>query len=122
MQEEKQPAVYIMANGPRGTTYVGVTSALWNRVATHKDGGIAGFTQRYKLKSLVWYEHHADMDSAIRREKQIKKWNRAWKVELIEKFNPAWVDLHDEIDPSICFAPPKLDSRLRGNDDGKGNI
>jgi len=117
MNEEKQPAVYIMASGPRGTIYAGVTSALWNRVMTHKDGGVKGFSQRYGLKVLVWYEHHDDMDSAIRREKQIKKWNRSWKVELIEKFNPAWIDLHEDIDQSVRYLPSKLDSRLRGNDD-----
>ena len=97
MSEEKSPAVYILANGPRGTIYVGVTSALWNRVATHKDGTVAGFTSKYDVKSLVWYEHHASMDAAIRREKQIKKWNRSWKIELIESTNPDWRDLYSEI-------------------------
>ena len=61
MSEEKFPPVYILANGPQGTIYVGVTSALWNRVATHKDGTIAGFTSKYDVKSLVWYEHHVSM-------------------------------------------------------------
>jgi putative endonuclease len=117
MREEKQPAVYILANGPRGTTYVGVTSALWNRVATHKDGGVAGFTSRYGVYGLVWYEHHDTMESAIRREKQIKKWNRDWKIRMIEEQNPHWIDLHDSIDPDRKFVDPKLDSRLRGNDD-----
>jgi len=121
MKDEKQPAVYILANGPRGTIYVGVTATLWNRVATHKDGSIERFTKRYSLNSLVWYEHHAEMDSAIRREKQIKKWNRDWKVKMIEDFNPSWVDLHDSIDLAVQFDGTKLDSRLRGNDGKSGH-
>jgi putative endonuclease len=116
MREEKQPAVYIMANSPRGTTYVGVTSALWNRVTTHKEGDIAGFTSKHGIKSLVWYEHHHTMDDAIQREKQIKKWNRDWKVRMIEKLNPNWIDLHDDIDPNLFYEESKLGSRLRGND------
>jgi putative endonuclease len=117
MREEKQPAFSIMANGPRGTTYVGVTSGLWNRVATHKDGKVAGFTAKHKIKNLVWYEHHHKMDSAIQREKQIKKWNRGWKVRMIEELKPNWIDLHDSIDPNLFYEESKLGSRLRGNDD-----
>ena len=120
MKEEKQPAVYIIANGPRGTIYTGVTSALWNRVATHKDGGIEGFSKKYDIHSLVWYEHHVTMEAAILREKRIKKWNRDWKVNMIEKFNPTWIDLHDDIDPEIFYVEEKLGSRLRGNDDVTG--
>lgn len=116
MKDEKQPAVYILSNGPRGTIYIGVTSALWNRVATHNDGGVEGFTSRHGLKYLVWYEHHATMESAIRREKQMKKWKRDWKVKMVEDFNPSWVDLHDSIDVSVQFDESKLDSRVRGND------
>ena len=121
MKEEKQPAVYIIANGPRGTIYTGVTSALWNRVATHKDGGIEGFSRKYDINILVWYEHHATMETAIRREKRIKKWNRDWKVNMIEKFNPTWIDLHDDIDPTVYYVEEKLGSRLRGND-GSGGV
>ena len=120
MNEEKQPAVYIIANGPRGTIYTGVTSALWNRVATHKQSEILGFSKQYNISNLVWYEHHISMEAAIRREKQIKKWNRDWKVNMIENFNPTWIDLHDDIDPTIYFTESKLDSRLRGNDGGEG--
>jgi putative endonuclease len=98
MQEEKSPAVYILASKRDGVLYVGVTSALWNRVATHKDGAVPGFTKKYNVKILVWYEHHHTMEAAIRREKQIKDWKRAWKIELIERLNPEWRDLHDEID------------------------
>jgi putative endonuclease len=96
--DEKNPAVYILANKPNGVIYIGVTSALWDRVATHKDGSIPGFTKKYDVKNLVWYEHHHSMESAIKREKRLKEWKRDWKDELIEKFNPTWRDLHDEID------------------------
>lgn len=96
--EEKRPAVYILASRKYGVIYVGVTSALWNRVAVHKQGEVAGFTKDYHIRHLVWYEHHHIMDSAIKREKQLKKWNRVWKIELIEKMNPEWHDLFDEID------------------------
>ena len=99
MQDEKSPAVYILASHRNGTLYTGVTSALWNRVAAHKDGSVPGFTRKYGVKSLVWYEHHHSMENAIRRERQIKEWQRKWKIELIERFNPGWRDLHDEIDP-----------------------
>jgi putative endonuclease len=99
MRDEKFPAVYIMANRYRGTLYVGVTSALWSRVAAHKNEAFEGFTKEYGVKSLVWYEHHHSMEQAIKREKQLKKWNRAWKIRIIEELNPDWRDLHDEIDP-----------------------
>ncbi len=99
MYDEKSPAVYILANKRNGTLYIGVTSALWNRIAVHKDGSVPGFTQKYNVITLVWYEHHHSMDAAIRREKQLKDWQRAWKLRLIEKFNPDWRDLHEVIDP-----------------------
>ena len=98
MEDEKQPAVYMMANRYRGTIYIGVTSALWSRVWDHKNGTTPGFTSQYKLARLVWYEHRHMMETAIRREKQIKEWQRAWKIRLIEQMSPAWRDLHDEID------------------------
>jgi putative endonuclease len=95
---EKHPAVYILANRYRGTIYTGVTSDLWTRVANHKNDATPGFTSAYGVKTLVWYEHRKSMDIAIRREKQIKAWKREWKIELIEKMNPNWLDLHDSID------------------------
>ena len=119
MRDEKSPAVYILASRKNGVLYVGVTSGLWNRVACHKDGSVKGFTQKYNVHLLVWYEHHHDMNAAITREKQLKKWNRAWKLELIEKFNPEWLDLHDSIDVDGTMAELQGDSRLRGNDDVK---
>ena len=98
MREEKHPSVYIIANKRNGTIYVGVTSTLWNRIAAHKSKTHPGFSSKYGIALLVWYEHHHAMEPAIRREKQLKKWNRKWKLALIENMNPHWHDLHDEID------------------------
>lgn len=98
MENEKSPAVYIIASRRNGTIYIGVTSALWDRIASHKSKAFAGFTSNYNVTILVWYEHHHTMETAIKREKQLKKWNRSWKLELIETTNPTWRDLHDEID------------------------
>jgi putative endonuclease len=88
-------AVYIMASGRNGTLYVGVTSDLEKRVSHHKRGVVPGFTDRYGCKSLVWYELHERMADAIRREKQLKHWLRAWKLALIDDANPAWRDLSE---------------------------
>ena len=93
----KSPAVYIMASAPGGTLYVGVTSGLAKRVHQHKTGELGGFSARYGTKLLVWYEVHNTMESAIIREKRIKKWRRAWKVRLIEENNPDWRDLFPEL-------------------------
>jgi putative endonuclease len=98
VQFEKHPAVYIIANRYRGTIYIGVTSDLWTRIAKHKNKSLPGFTSKYHLDKLVWYEHRISMEIAIRREKQMKAWKRDWKFELVEKMNPEWVDLHDSID------------------------
>jgi putative endonuclease len=92
-----QPCTYILASGRNGTLYVGVTSSLQHRVHQHREGLIAGFTKRYSVKQLVWFEFHADMPSAIAREKAIKEWKRAWKIELIEASNQFWRDLHEDI-------------------------
>lgn len=94
---DRRYAVYLLASRPRGTLYVGVTSDLVRRVWEHKQGLVEGFTKRYRVKSLVWFEQTESIEAAIAREKQIKKWNRAWKIELIEKTNPAWRDLFAEI-------------------------
>ncbi|MHB1056541.1 MAG: GIY-YIG nuclease family protein [Rhodanobacter sp.] len=93
----KQPAVYIMASGERGTLYIGVTGNLKLRVWEHRDGVVEGFTKRYGVNQLVWYEFQPDFSSAIAREKRLKKWNRAWKLELIEGGNPGWRDLWEEL-------------------------
>jgi len=89
----KQPAVYILASTRNGTLYIGVTSDLVKRVWQHREDLVEGFTKQYGVHTLVYYELHADMVNAMQREKQMKKWNRAWKIELIEKENPEWVDL-----------------------------
>ena len=94
---EKSSYVYILASRLSGTLYIGVTSDLVKRVWQHREGLAEGFTKRYGIKTLVWYEVHADITEAIRREKQIKKWGRAWKVELIQKGNPRWRDLYADI-------------------------
>ncbi len=110
MSDEKQPAVYIMASRYRGTLYTGVTSALWQRVADHKNERFDGFTKNYEIKMLIWYEHHQAMKDAIRREKQIKKWNRQWKFRIIEEMNPDWLDLHDKIDSIATLAKKEAGS------------
>ena len=97
MHEQKHPCVYILANQREGRLYTGVTSKLRNRVPSHHEGAKTAFTSRYGIYKLVWFEEHSDMETAIRREKQIKKWNRAWKVRLIEKVNPEWLDLLGDI-------------------------
>jgi len=89
----KQPAVYILASQRNGTLYIGVTSDLVRRVWEHRNDLVDGFTKRYGVHRLVYFEQHSDMATAIQREKQLKKWNRAWKIELIEKTNPEWLDL-----------------------------
>lgn len=93
----KRPAVYILASERNGTLYVGVTSNLLARTWQHREHVSDGFTHRYNITMLVWYELHATMDTAIAREKQIKKWNRAWKLRLIQEVNPRWQDLWDDI-------------------------
>lgn len=89
-------AVYIMTNKRNGTLYVGVTSDLGQRAGQHREGMIEGFTQKYACKMLVWWEQHEQMHTALSREKEIKKWRRAWKLDLIEKANPGWRDLYED--------------------------
>ncbi len=97
MTEEKNFHVYIMASEWDGTLYTGVTSDLMKRGSEHKIGIQNGFTKKYSVKSLVYYERHENAESAIVRERQIKKWNRQWKINLIVKDNPMWRDLYEEI-------------------------
>ena len=94
---EKAFCVYILASARNGTLYIGVTSDLVRRVWQHKEGLADGFTKKYRTNILVWYEQHDTADSAITREKQIKKWNRDWKIRLIEETNPYWNDLYEQI-------------------------
>jgi len=93
----KKPCVYILANHRNGTIYVGVTSNLLQRVWQHKSDFILGFTQSHQVHALVWFEQHVTMQTALAREKAIKKWNRAWKIDLVEKSNPYWRDLYSEL-------------------------
>ena len=93
----KQPCVYLLASRRNGTLYVGVTSDLIKRIWEHRNHVVAGFTQKYGVDKLVWYEPHVSMESAIQREKTIKEWKRAWKLNLIEKTNPDWVDLYETL-------------------------
>ena len=95
--QRREPAVYMITNEPRGTLYVGVTSNLPQRIWTHKQRLVDGFAKRYGLDQLVWYEYHDDMEQAILREKQLKKWERPWKFRLIFESNPAWRDLFEEL-------------------------
>jgi putative endonuclease len=106
---EKQPAVYILTSVRNGTLYTGVTSNLVKRVWKHKNNVVPGFTQRYGVHTLVWFELHATMESAIKREKCNKEWKRKWKLALIEENNQNWHDLYDSI--------TGLDSGLRRNDE-----
>jgi len=94
---DRQPCVYLLASDRNGTLYLGVTSNLAQRVWQHRTSAMDGFSVRYTVHRLVWLEMHETMESAIVREKRIKKWNRAWKIELIEATNPYWRDLWDDI-------------------------
>ena len=93
----KQPAVYILASQRNGTLYIGVTSDLVQRVWQHKNDVVEGFTKKYGVHRLVYYELHDDVENAIIREKRLKKWNRAWKLRLIEEMNADWKDLYESI-------------------------
>ena len=93
----KNPCVYILASHRNGTLYIGVTSDLIKRCWEHRTGATVGFTKKYEVHQLVYYELHQNMYSAITREKQLKKWSRKWKLGLIEEHNPQWNDLWDEI-------------------------
>src|SRR5437773_2700134 len=94
---ERQFYVYILASQKNGTLYIGVTNDLIRRVNEHKNGLIEGFTKKYNVKLLVYFEATEEIEGAIQREKQMKKWNRKWKIELIEKNNPNWRDLYEDI-------------------------
>jgi putative endonuclease len=105
MHPEFQPIVYILASRRYGTLYVGVTSHMMQRIQQHREEAFDGFSSDYRIKMLVWYEQHGTMETAITREKQIKKWNRQWKINLIETENPDWRDL------SVDLGFPPLPSR-----------
>ena len=115
MRREVEPCVYLLASQRNGTLYLGVTANLMQRIAQHRDGIFGGFSKEHGVHMLVWFEPHDTMESAILREKRIKKWRRAWKLELIEADNPQWRDL--ACDFGFPALPP-LGSRVRGNDAG----
>ncbi|MFZ2627387.1 MAG: GIY-YIG nuclease family protein [Rugosibacter sp.] len=125
----KQPAVYLMASQRNGTLYVGATSDLIKRIWQHRTHAVEGFTQKYSINLLVWFEQHKTMESAIAREKAVKKWNRAWKLNLSKKTNPVWMDFwpvitgeqadfrtptRSAVSPDFQLAPP---SRIPGHFD-----
>ena len=93
----RTPCVYILSSKRNGTLYIGVTSNLIQRAWEHKNDFVDGFTKRYGVHNLVWYEVHDTMESAITREKALKRWKRDWKIRLIEESNPSWKDLYSEI-------------------------
>lgn len=94
LRDERVYAVYMMASRRLGTLYIGVTGDLITRVTQHREGMIPGFTQRYGIKQLVWFEWFGEVQTAIQREKTMKKWPRDWKINLIERDNPNWIDLY----------------------------
>ena len=94
MKTHKTYNVYITASKKNGTLYIGVTSNLKKRIYEHKEGLVDSFTKKYKIDKLVYFETTTDVNSAILREKQMKKWKREWKIKLIEKENPCWIDLY----------------------------
>ena len=93
----KQPCVYLLASGRRGTLYIGVTSDLLKRVWLHRSDIVQGFSKRYHVHNLVWFEMHATMPAAIARESALKCWKRSWKLDLVEQNNPEWLDLYDDL-------------------------
>ena len=110
---ERIPCVYLLASGFHGTLYTGVTSHLLGRIYQHREEITGGFTARHKVKRLVWFEVHATMDSAIRREKSIKRWRRDWKIELIQKDNPTWRDLAEDFGFESMVITKKVDPGSR---------
>ena len=97
MDGDWQPCVYILAKASHSTLYTVLTTFLHKRIWEHREGVVRGFTRRYGIKRLVWYELHETIDSAIAREKSIKRWPRAWKYELIHALNPTWRDLAEDL-------------------------
>jgi putative endonuclease len=113
---DKQPCVYILVSGRCRDLYTGVTSDLMARLHQHRTGITKGWAYEKGCTHLAWYEPHGDMDSAITREKRIKHWNRDWKLNLIERSNPEWVDLALGLGFEPLASSARIDPRLRGND------
>jgi len=97
--QRKEYFIYILANKKNGTLYIGITNNLIRRIYEHKNDLIDGFSKKYGIHNLVYYESYNDVRDALNRETQMKKWNRKWKIELIEKSNPEWNDLYNELNP-----------------------
>lgn len=116
---DRQPCVYILASSRHRTPYIGVTSNLLARLHQHREGLIRGFTSRYGVGRLVWYEMADIVEAAIRREKQLMKWTREWKLRLIEESNPEWIDLAGGFGFAPLDPPATMSSRLRGDDEGR---
>lgn len=115
------PAVCILASARNGTLYVGVSSDLHQRMAAHDQGLFEGFTKRYGVKMLVYYEMHLAMPEAIAREQRVKKWNRIWKLRLIEQMNPEWQNLFDPATGETAFGPAEVE-RLTGEPENDGKV
>lgn len=108
---DKIPSVYNLASARNGTIYIGVTSDLHSRIGQHKQHLIEGFTQKYGVTRLVYYEQHDSMDAAIRREKTLKEWRRTWKIRLIEGMNPEWLELFDDSSGTLLDGPADVARR-----------
>lgn len=118
MREEVGGYVYILAGGRNGTLYTGSTRDLLRRIYEHREGLLPGFTRKYGVTRLVWFEAHESVAAAHKRESSIKRWKRGWKIELIEKTNPQWRDLYDEITsnlPPVTFLQNTLPGHLLGD-------
>ena len=107
----RDPCVYILASQRNGTLYVGVTSDLEGRMSIHVQDLLSGFTAKYQVHRLVYYEMHETMEDAIAREKRLKKWNRQWKIRLIESANPEWIDLFDRANGAVLELPADSERR-----------
>ena len=116
---DRIPCVYLLASGFHGTLYTGVTSELVGRTYQHREEMTAGFTKRYQVKRLVWFEVHETMESAILREKQLKRWRRTWKLELIEAQNPTWRDLAEDFGFQSLVKKRWTPDRVRGDGEGE---
>jgi len=110
----KGGSVYILASQRNGTLYIGVTSDLPSRMYEHREGLVPGFTRRYGVKSLVWYENHSRIGDAIQRERNLKRWMRKWKLDLIETTNPGWRDLYPEMLTEFGFVAPESEPAALG--------
>ena len=120
---ERQPCVYILARASHSTLYTGVTSNLLRRIHQHREAMVRGFTEQCGIKRLVWFELHESMESAILREKRIKRWPRAWKYELIHEGNPTWRDLAEDLGfESLSLTSTAEERRVpaQGRDDDMG--